>query len=176
MMAILAACDRPAPGPAAVPPAPVTNVSEAAPADPPETAPATVPEAAPEVVPEEAPETPEPEAASSAPASPAKETPAREIATFHVPDLDAGLATKMAQALASKPGVIKAKPEIPEKLFSVVFTAPDATPAAIHEVLRTVSAETTLKGVRPDDSSAHTKSGCSGCPLKGKCSKKRTPE
>jgi hypothetical protein len=104
-----------------------------------------------------------PPAAAAAPHGP-------EIATFRVAGLDALMATRMAQALNELEGVRKARPEIAAGLLHVTFVPPDALPPKLTEVLKTVSPDVRLQGVRPvAPGAAHDHSACGSCPLKDSC-------
>lgn len=92
-----------------------------------------------------------------------------EIASFSVPSLTKIMAMRMAKALASQPGLVKAVPVLPKKQLDIEFVAPTTNPQALLTVLAKLDAAAKLQGVRPAGAEAGAKSKCGGCPLKGVC-------
>lgn len=110
-------------------------------------------------------------AAPEVAAAPAAGT-VNEIASFSVPGLNKLLALRMARALASQPGLVKALPSLLKKQLDVEFIAPTTNPKALLAVLAGLDAGTKLQGVRPVGAEAGAKAQCNGCPLKGVCGEK----
>ncbi|MBI4868124.1 MAG: hypothetical protein HY816_14350 [Candidatus Wallbacteria bacterium] len=96
----------------------------------------------------------------------------REIASFSVPELSLRLARKMAKALVSEAGVLRALPNLSQKQLDVEFVVGATSPKALLNVLAGIDKATKLLGVHSIGASAGSPSKCDGCPLKGACTGK----
>ncbi len=99
---------------------------------------------------------------------------AQETAVFEVAKLSQGTVVKdLAGALAKEPGVIKAKADMDQGLFSVTFEPGKTNPEALAKVVSAVVGESKLKEVVGATGGAKAATGCGACPSRSACSSKK---
>jgi len=92
-----------------------------------------------------------------------------QSAVFKVPDLTKEMAKKLSKALADKPGVLSAKPDLEKQHFTVTFEPEKNNPEKIGGILASVVPGTALQKVVAADQK--DEKGCGGCKHKKACSK-----
>ena len=95
-----------------------------------------------------------------------------EVATFSVPNLSKELAKDISKALADEPGALSGKLDLERKAFLVAYDATKTSSMKIHEIMKTIAADTKLERVAPwqDKGGKHA---CGGCPNRDKCANYR---
>jgi|GEM_PF-5002969 len=91
-------------------------------------------------------------------------------AVFKVPDLTKEMAKALSKALADKPGVLSAKPDLEKQHFIVTFKPKENDPDRIGKVLASVAPGTVFKEVTAVDHK--DKKGCGGCQHSETCAEK----
>ncbi|MEW5764443.1 MAG: hypothetical protein ACOYXN_04490 [Acidobacteriota bacterium] len=98
----------------------------------------------------------------------------QETAVFEVAKLSQGTVVKdLAGALAKEPGVVKAKADLDQGLFSVTFEHGKTNPEVLAKVVNAVAGESKLKEVVAAPGGAKAASGCGACPSRSTCSSKK---
>ncbi|MEW6758513.1 MAG: hypothetical protein AB1347_09860 [Acidobacteriota bacterium] len=99
---------------------------------------------------------------------------AQETAVFEIAKLSQGTVVKdLAGALAKEPGVIKAKADMDQGLFSVTFEPGKTNPETLAKLVSGVAGEAKLKEVVAVPAGAKAASGCGACPSRSACSSKK---
>jgi hypothetical protein len=96
---------------------------------------------------------------------------APHAALFKVPALSEEISKDFIKGLAKADGIISAKPDLEEGVFSVTFEPAKTDPKKIEAILSQLAPEVTFDKVQPADP-AQAKGDCSKCPYHKTCGKK----
>ncbi len=94
-----------------------------------------------------------------------------QMATYSLPKLDKENTEAMSKAVASKEGIVSAKPDFANNTFCFIFDSAKISSDTILDTLKTISPDVSMTKVEDAPADA-VKAGCSKkCPHAAKCAK-----